>query len=428
MIERYTREVMAKIWTDEYRFKAMLDVEVLACEALAQRGAIPQAALENIKRTARFDVARIQEIEATVKHDVIAFLTAVGENVGPDARFIHVGLTSSDILDTALACQLKAAITLLKNDMSQLLIVLKEKALRYKNTAMIGRTHGIHAEPITFGLKLALWYEDMQRNLERLSGMESRVCVGKLSGAVGTFANIDPFVEEYVCKKLGIGFDPVSTQIVQRDRHAEYMTTLALIAGCLEKCATELRNLQRTDILEVEESFAKGQKGSSAMPHKKNPITSEQITGLSRLVRSNAVASLENIALWHERDISHSSVERVIIPDSSILVDYMLAKFTELMKNLVVHEDQMRKNLYTTQGLFFSQRLMLALVEKGMAREEAYRIVQKNSMECWEKKILFKDLVARDLEVTQHISPKELDTIFDVDYYLRHVDAIFGRI
>ena len=419
---------MAKIWADETKFQKMLEIEIYACEILSEKGKIPAEALKNIKEKAKFDISRIQEIEDVVKHDVIAFLTAVGENVGEDSRFIHMGLTSSDILDTATGAMMKEAIALLRRDIEEVLAVLKAKALEYKNLPMIGRTHGIHAEPMTFGLKLALWYSDMERNLERLNEMEKRVAVGKISGAVGTFANLDPFVEEYVCKKMGLSNAKISTQVIQRDRHAEYLTTLALIAGTIEKAATELRNLQRTDIREVEENFSKGQKGSSAMPHKKNPITSEQMTGLSRVIRSNAIAGMEDIALWHERDISHSSVERIIMPDSSILLDYILQKFKNVVSNLVVYEDNMFANLYKTQGLFFSQRLMLALVDKGISREDAYHFVQRNSLKSWDIKRPLKDLVLEDKEIMQIISTDELDKIFSLDYFLRNVNGIFDRL
>jgi adenylosuccinate lyase len=428
MISRYSREQMAKIWTEENKLKIMLDIEIFACEILSEKGKIPKPSLENIKKKAKFDIKRVKEIEETVKHDVIAFLTAVGENVGEDSRFIHMGLTSSDVLDTALGVMMKESITLLKKDVEEVLEVLKVSAKKYKDIPMIGRTHGIHAEPMTFGLKIALWYSDMTRNLERLNELEKRVAIGKISGAVGTFANIEPYIEEYVCKKLGLTPAKIATQVVQRDRHAEYLNTLAVIAGCLEKCAVELRNLQRTDIREVEESFSKGQKGSSAMPHKKNPITSEQITGLSRIIRSNAIAGMENIALWHERDISHSSAERIILPDSSILLDYILQKFKNIVSNLVIYEDNMTSNLNKTGGLFYSQRLMLALVNKGLSREKSYEIVQKNSMMSWDKKIPLKDLVTKDCDVTNILDKKEIDDVFDIKFYLRNIDFIFERL
>ncbi len=428
MIERYSRKEMTSIWSDEYKFQKMLEIEIFACEILFQKGRIPSESLKNIKDKAKFDIKRIKEIEEVVKHDVIAFLTAVGENVGEDSRFIHVGLTSSDILDTALGAIMKKSIAILRKDLEELLGVLKIKALEFKNLPMIGRTHGIHAEPMTFGLKILLWYSDMTRNLERLNEIEKRVAVGKISGAVGTFANLEPFVEEYVCEKMSLKPAAISTQVIQRDRHAEYLNTLALIAGTVEKIATELRNLQRTDIREVEENFSKGQKGSSAMPHKKNPITSEQLTGLSRIIRSNALAGMENIALWHERDISHSSVERIILPDSSILLDYILNKLKNLVENLVVYKDNMEANLYKTQGLFFSQRLMLGLVGKGISREDAYSFVQRNSLKSWDIKRPLKELVLDDKDITNLLSKSELDEIFSLDFYLRNIDEIFRRV
>ncbi|MFC1566487.1 adenylosuccinate lyase [bacterium] len=428
MIKRYTREEMAKFWTDEYRFQKMLDVEIAACEVLCAKGKIPKESLKNIRDNAKFDVKRIREIEETVKHDVIAFLTAVAENVGSDSRFIHMGLTSSDVLDTGMGLIFKESIDLIEQDLLMLIDVLAKRAKEFKNLPMVGRTHGIHAEPMTFGLKLALWYSDMNRNLERLHEMKKRVCVGKISGAVGTFASLDPDVEEAVCKKLGLDNAKISTQVIQRDRHAEYLNLLALIAGSIEKCAVELRNLQRTDIREAEEKFTKGQKGSSAMPHKKNPITGEQITGLCRVIRSNAISGMENIALWHERDISHSSVERVILPDSSVLLDYVLTKLTKLISNLVVYEDNMQANLYKTQGLFFSQRLMLLIVAKGVSREDSYVMVQRNSMKSWDEKKPLKDFVLADEEIMNLLSKDEIDTVFSLDYFLRNIDKIFARL
>ncbi|MDR0675912.1 MAG: adenylosuccinate lyase [Elusimicrobiota bacterium] len=428
MIARYSRKEMARIWTEEYKFQKMLEVEIFACEILSKKGIIPENSLKNIKEKAKFDIVRIREIEEVVKHDVIAFLTAVGENIGEDSRFIHIGLTSSDVLDTAQGAILKESIKILRKDIIELLGIFKEKAIEYKMLPMIGRTHGIHAEPMTFGLKLALWYSDMERNLERLNEMEKRVAVGKISGAVGTFANLEPFVEEYVCEKMGIANAKISTQVLQRDRHAEYLTTLALIAGTVEKIATEFRNLQRTDIREIEESFSKGQKGSSAMPHKKNPITSEQLTGLARIIRSNSIAGLENIALWHERDISHSSVERIILPDSSILLDYILQKLKTIISNMIIYKENMNKNLSKTQGLFFSQRLMLSLVGKGISREKAYQLVQKNSLESWDTQNSLKELVLKDIDIMSILNEKELDEIFSLDYYLRNIDEIFKRV
>ncbi|MCP4481645.1 MAG: adenylosuccinate lyase [bacterium] len=428
MISRYSRPEMSKLWTEEYKLKKMLEAEIYACEILAEKGKIPQASLANIKKNASFEIKRVKEIEETTKHDVIAFLTAVAENVGEDSRFIHMGLTSSDVLDTALGAMMKESIALLRTDIKEILEVLKKRALEFKNIPMIGRTHGIHAEPMTFGLKLALWYSDMTRNLERLDEMEKRVTIGKISGAVGTFSSLDPFVEEYVCKKMGLTPANISTQVLQRDRHAEYLNTLALIAGTIEKASTELRNLQRTDIREVEENFSKGQKGSSAMPHKKNPISSENMTGLARVIRANAVVGMENIALWHERDISHSSAERVVLPDSSILLDYILQRFKRVVGNLVIYEETMQKNMFKTQGLFFSQRLMLALVEKGITREDAYVLVQKNSMKSWDKQEPLKNLVLNDKDIMNLISEKELSSVFSIDHYLRNVDKIYQRL
>ena len=367
MIERYTRKEMGKIWEPENRFKKWLDVEIAACEAWAELGEIPKSAVKNIKEKADFDIKRIDEIEAVVKHDVIAFLTSVSEFVGPDSRYIHKGMTSSDVLDTSLALLLKEAGDLIIKDIKSLMAVIKKRAFEHKDTVMIGRSHGIHAEPITFGLKMALWYEEMKRNLERMKRARDVISYGKISGAVGTFANIPPFVEEYVCRKLGLKPAPVSTQIIQRDRHAEYFTTLAMIASSVEKFAVEIRHLQRTEVLEVEEPFTKGQKGSSAMPHKRNPVLSENLTGLARLVRGYANAAMENIPLWHERDISHSSVERVIAPDAAILVDFMLNRFTGLIKDLNVYPENMKKNLDKMKGLIHTQRDLLSSTEKDVS-------------------------------------------------------------
>jgi len=385
MIERYTRREMAKIWEPENKFRKWLQVEILACEAWARLGKIPQKALNNIKAKADFDIKRIDEIEKTVKHDVISFLTAVAEFVGPDSRHIHRGLTSSDILDTSLAILLREAADLIITDIRKLMDAIKKRAFEHKDTLMVGRSHGIHAEPITFGLKMALWHEEMRRNLARMERAREIISYGKLSGAVGTFANIPPSIEEYVCKKLGLKPAPVSTQVVQRDRHAEYFTTLAIIATSIEKIAVEIRHLQRTEVLEAEEPFTEGQKGSSAMPHKRNPVLSENLTGLARLVRGYANAAMENIPLWHERDISHSSVERVIAPDATILIDFMLARLTGLIRDLVVYPGNMKANLNKLKGLIFSQGVLLALTEKGVIRENAYQIVQRNAMKVWRK-------------------------------------------
>ena len=383
MIPRYTRPEMGRIWTDENKFKKWLQIEILACEALAEMGEIPPEALREIKEKARFDIDRISELEKVTKHDVVAFLTAVGENVGEASRYIHFGLTSSDILDTSLALLLKQASELLIEDIHKLLSTLKEKAFTYKDTIMIGRSHGIHAEPITFGLKMALWYDEMRRNLTRMERAKEAISYGKISGAVGTFAHVPPFVEEYVCRNCGLKPARISTQIIQRDHHAEFFTTLAVIASSIEKFALEIRHLQRTEVLEAEEFFTKGQKGSSAMPHKRNPILSENLCGLARMVRANSLAALENIPLWHERDISHSSVERVIAPDSTILVDYMLYRLTNVIGNLLVYPENMVKNLEKTQGLIFSEKLMLELTKRKISREDAYSLVQRNAMMVW---------------------------------------------
>lgn len=427
MIERYTLPEMARIWDEENKLRKWLEIEIYACEAWAELGKIPPEALAEIKEKAAFDINRVKEIEATVRHDVIAFLTAVAERVGEASKYIHLGMTSSDILDTALALQMREAADQLLRRLQDLREVLVAKAREHKFTLMMGRTHGIHAEPTTFGLKMALWVMEVERNRERLLQAREMISVGKISGAVGTFANVDPFVEEYVCRKLGLKPAPVSTQIIQRDRHAQYLTTLAVIASSLEKMATEIRNLQRTDILEVEEPFARGQKGSSAMPHKRNPIMCERVAGLARVVRGHALAALENVALWHERDLTHSSVERVIIPDSTILLDYMLAKFTEIMAGLNVYPENMKRNLEKTHGLIFSQRVLLALVDKGLLREKAYALVQRHALEAWREGVSFKELLLQDPEITAYLSPPEIEELFDYKYHLKHVDYIFRR-
>jgi adenylosuccinate lyase len=419
---------MGTIWSEQNKFSIWLEIELLACEAQAKQGVIPEEAVGVIREKAAFDVERILEIEEEVKHDVIAFLTNVAEHVGPESRFIHLGMTSSDVLDTALAVQMKQSGELLLQGMDKLAEVLKRQAQRYKTTIMVGRTHGIHAEPTTFGLKLALWYEETRRNIERLQRAVKSVAAGKISGAVGTYEHLEPDVEAYVCSKLGLVPDPVSTQVVQRDRHAEFMSTLAVIGASLEKFSTEIRHLQKTEVLEAEEFFSKGQKGSSAMPHKRNPIVCERITGLARILRSNAIAALENVALWHERDISHSSVERVIIPDSCILLDYMLAKMTDVIEKVLVYPDAMLRNLNRTNGLIASQSVLLALTKKGVSREDAYRIVQRNAMRTWEDGTPFHDLLVLDKEVTNVLSEKEIDDLFDLNRSVRHVDTIFKRI
>ena len=428
MIERYTRPEMGAIWEPHNRFAKWLEVEVLVCEAMAQEGMIPQKSLDTIKEKADFSIDRIQEIEEEVKHDMIAFLTNVEEYVGPDARFVHLGLTSSDILDTALALQLKEAMLMIIDDVHNLLAVLKERAFEHKNTVMIGRSHGIHAEPITFGLKLAVWYSEMKRNLNRLEQALDVIGYGKISGAVGTFANIPPQIEKYVCDHLGLKPAAISTQIIQRDRYAQYFTALAILAGSIEKIAVEIRHLQRTEVGEVEEAFAAGQKGSSAMPHKKNPIGSENISGLARLVRSYALAAMENMPLWHERDISHSSVERVIAPDSTILIDYMLNRLTRMLKNLVVYSKTMAENLETLKGLIFSQQVLLALIAKGCARQHAYSLVQRVSLQAWHGEESFKELLGGDPDIQKYLDKIEIEEIFSLNYHLRHVEEIFARV
>lgn len=427
MIERYTLPEMKAIWSQENKYRKWLDVEICACEALAEKGVIPAEALREIKEKAGFTVERIEEIEEVTNHDVIAFLTCVAEHVGDASKYIHLGLTSSDVVDTALAVQIKEAGEQILKRMERLREVLLDKAGEHRYTIMIGRTHGIHAEPTTFGLKMLLWVAETERNIERLKRAITTISAGKISGAVGTYANIDPDVEAYVCAKLGLQPARVSTQVLQRDRHAEFMTTLAVAGSSLEKFATEIRNLQRTDILEAEEYFKKGQKGSSAMPHKRNPITTERISGMARILRGNALAAMENVTLWHERDISHSSVERVIIPDSTTVLDYMLYKFTNIMENLIVYPENMKKNLDRTHGLVFSQRVLLALVDKGLTRERAYELVQRNAMRSWHTGTGFQQLLLDDREVMQFITAGEIKDLFDYNYHLKHVDEIYSR-
>ena len=419
---------MASIWEPENKFKIWLKVEVLACEALAKRGEIPRTALKDIQEKSDFRVERIDEIEREVRHDVIAFLTCVAEYVGNSARYMHVGMTSSDVLDTALAVQLKQASTLILKELKAFQGALKTQALRHKMTPTMGRSHGIHAEPLTFGLKVANWYEEVGRNIERVKRARQSISYGQISGAVGTFACIHPEVEEYVCSKLGLKPAPVSTQIIQRDRHAEFFTTLAIVAGTIDKIATEIRHLQRTEVLEVEEFFSSGQKGSSAMPHKRNPVVSEQMCGLARIVRSNAFAALENMPLWHERDISHSSVERVIGPDSTILIHYMLRKMTSMIERLIVYPENMMRNLKKTEGLIFSQSVLLALVDKGITREEAYKLVQKNAMQSWTKGKDFLTLLKKDKKIGVLLKKNEIEKIFNLKAQFKSVDIIFKRI
>ena len=428
MIPRYTRHEMGRLWDIEAKYQKWLDVEIAVCEAWAELGEIPKDDLREIKKRAQFDVKRIDEIEKVVKHDVIAFLTSVAQSLGPEARFIHKGLTSSDILDTALALLMRDASDLIMKDIRELMDVLKKQAHKYKDTPVMGRSHGVHAEPMTFGLKFALWFEDMTRNLGRMKRAKEVISVGKLSGAVGTFSNIPPIIEEKVCKKLGLRPEPVATQVVQRDRHAEYLTTLALIAASVEKIATEIRHLQRSEVLEVEEPFMAGQKGSSAMPHKRNPVGCENLSGLARLVRTNALAAIENVALWHERDISHSSVERVIVPDSTILVDYMLNRLTGILSGLQVYPDRMKENMARSYGLYNSQNVLIRLTEKGMTREEAYTIVQRNAMASWKKKKEFKGLLLKDRDVRKFLSAGDINDIFDLKYYIRNISFIYDRV
>ena len=418
---------MAAVWTEEHKLRTWLKIELLACEAWAKLGKIPAEAIEVITQKADFSPERVAEIEKITHHDVIAFLTAVAEYVGPESRFIHLGLTSSDMLDTALAVNLCEASDIIIEDIEKLLEVLKRKALEHKDTVMIGRSHGVHAEPITFGLKMALWYTETGRNLERIRRAKETIGCGQISGAVGTFANIDPAVEQYVCARLGLKPAPVSSQIIQRDRHAEFLTTLAIIASSLDKFATEIRHLQRTEVLEAEEFFEKGQKGSSAMPHKRNPIRSENVSGLARVIRANAMAALENIALWHERDISHSSVERVIIPDSCMLLDFMLARMTDVIDKLLVYPDNMRKNLEKTKGMTSSEAILLELVGKGLTREEAYKLVQRNAMKVWEDGADFREALLSDTEISSRLTEEELESCFDLKHHLRFVDEIFQR-
>ncbi|SDF42733.1 adenylosuccinate lyase [Sporolituus thermophilus] len=427
MIKRYTFPEMGRIWTDENEFQTMLDIEIYACEAMAELGQIPAEAVPIIRERAKFSVERIREIEKETRHDILAFLQAVAENVGDEAKYIHMGLTSSDVKDTALGYMMKQAADIIIADLEKLREVLRRRAAEHKYTVMIGRTHGIHAEPVTLGLKFALWLDETERNIERVKRARAAVAVGKLSGAVGTYANIDPRVEAYVCEKMGLTPAKLATQVIQRDRHAEFLTTLAVVASSLDKFATEIRNLQRTDIREVEEYFHPGQKGSSAMPHKRNPITCERVSGLARLVRSNAMAALENVALWHERDISHSSVERVILPDSTILVDYMLRIFTDIVDKLLVYPEAMLANMNKTGGLIFSQRVLLALVNKGVAREEAYRWVQRNAMARWLEGQDFKTNIINDPDIKKYLSPEEIADCFDYRHHLRHVDTIMAR-
>jgi len=428
MIPRYTRPEMGRIWTDENKFQKWLEVEIATAEVEAEAGLIPKSAARAIRRKARFDVQRIQEIEKTVKHDVIAFTTNVADNVGREGRYVHHGLTSNDVVDTAQALLVREASQLLLAGLQRLGEILKKRAFEFKDTPMIGRTHGIHAEPITFGCKIAIWYAENQRNTERLAYAAEQMRVGKISGAVGTYTHLPPAIEKKICVRLGLRPAPASSQVIQRDRHAFYLCTLAVIAASLEKIALEVRGLQRTEVREVEEYFSPEQKGSSAMPHKRNPVTAEQICGLARVVRANAQAALENVAHWHERDISHSSVERVILPDSTILADYLLAKTANLVETMFVYPDRMRENLDLLKGLIFSGQLLLDLVEKGASREEAYLWVQRNAMQVWETHEDFRTLAERDADIRRYLTPTEIARVFKVERYLKHVDEIFKRV
>ena len=429
MIERYTLPEMGELWTETYKLKTWLQVEIAVCEAQAELGAIPEAAVEEIKAKANFDPKRVLEIEAEVRHDMIAFLTNVNEYVGDAGRYIHLGLTSSDVLDTALALQLVASVNIILERLEQLSQAIRYQAQKHRNTVMIGRSHGIHAEPITFGFKLAGWLAEVFRNRDRLVHLRRQIAVGKISGAVGTYANIDPKVEAIATQKLGLQPDTASTQVISRDRHAEYVQQFALLGATLERFAVEIRNLQRTDVLEVEEFFSKGQKGSSAMPHKRNPIRSERLTGMARILRGHAVAALENVALWHERDISHSSVERVILPDVCILTHFMLVEITDLVKNLLVYPENMERNMNLYGGVVFSQRVLLTLVEKGMSREEAYSIVQSCAHEAWNRpEGNFHSLIAKDARVTSQLTPEEIEGCFDPQHHLKHLDEIYQRL
>lgn len=428
MIERYSLPEMNAVWQDEFKFKTMLEIELFALEAFAKQRKIPKDVPARVRTKARFNLKEIKKIEKKTQHDIVAFVTNVTRFIGADAKYFHLGLTSSDLLDTTLGVQLSAASDILIKDINRLLAVLARQAVKYKDMVCIGRTHGVHAEPMTFGLKLALWYDESKRNLQRLEQAKVEVSVGKISGAVGTYANVGPEVEAYICKKLNLKPAKISTQIIQRDIYAQYMATVAIVGASLEKFALEIRHLQRTEVREAEEPFGKGQKGSSAMPHKRNPVICERICGLARLLRGNAHAAVENIALWHERDISHSSVERLILPDSTLVLDYMLHKFIEVVEGLSVYPENMLRNLVLTKGLIFSQRVLLNLMDKGLVRTQAYDLVQRWAMKSWQENLDFKQLLLQDKEVSRYLSEKELDDIFDLDYYLRNVDKIFKQV
>ena len=428
MIPRYSRENLVKIWKPENKLKIWLDIEILACEAQQKIGLLPKKSLDIIKKKASFQIKKIDKIEKEVKHDVIAFLTNLSENIGVDARFIHQGMTSSDVLDTCLSIQLKQSCGIIKKELSELIKILKKKSIQHKNTQCIGRSHGIYAEPTTFGLKLLTTYTEFQRNYERLIEAEKDISICAISGAVGTFANIDPFIEKYVAKKLKLKIEPISTQIIPRDRHAFLFSVLGLIASSIENIATEIRHLQRSEVREVEEYFSKNQKGSSAMPHKRNPVLSENLTGLSRMIRASVIPMMENITLWHERDISHSSVERITCPDTLILLDFSLSRLKEIIKKLVINKKRMKKNLFDTKGLFNSQRVLLLLIKKGQTRENAYKSVQKVAMNSWEKNESFEKLLIKDIEIRKYLTEKDIKNIFNLDYHYKNVDFIFKRV
>lgn len=429
MITRYSRPEMTAIWTEENKFNAWLKVEILSCEAWSKLGVIPEEDVKKLWEEASFNVDRIYEIEQETRHDVVAFTRAVSETIpGDEKKWVHYGLTSTDVVDTALSYLLLQANEIIERDLVNFIEILKEKAQEHKYTVMMGRTHGVHAEPTTFGLKLGLWYEEMKRNLERFQNARKRIAFGKISGAVGTYANIDPFVEKYVCENLGLQAAPISTQTLQRDRHAEYMATLALIATSIDKFATEIRGLQKSETREVEEPFGKGQKGSSAMPHKRNPIGCENMSGLSRVIRGHMISAYENVPLWHERDISHSSVERVILPDATILLNYMLNRFMNIVKNLTVFPENMKRNMERTFGLIYSQRVMLKLIDKGLAREAAYDTVQPRAMQAWNEQRSFREIIEADEKVSSLLSKEEIDDCFNYNWHLKHVDTIFDRL
>lgn len=428
MIERYTLSKMGNVWSEKHKMDIMLKIEILACEAMTKLGMIPKPAMEKIRKKAKFDIDEVKRIEEKTKHDVVAFIVNVGENLGPESRYLHMGLTSSDLLDTSLSVQCLEASDILIADVKKLLNVLKEKIKKYKDTVCVARTHGVHAEPMTFGLKLAVWYDEMRRNLERLEQARENIRVGKLSGAVGTYANIDPFVEEYVCEKLDLKPSNIANQIIQRDHHCFFLMVLALVGSSLNKFATEIRLLQKTEVLEVEEPFFKGQIGSSAMPHKRNPIVCERVCGMSRVLRGNVQVAFEDMTLWHERDISHSSAERMILPDSTIILNYILTKFTSVLEGLLVYPKNMIVSLTKTRGLIHSQRVLLELMKKGLTRDEAYEIIQHCAMQVWQETSDFKDVLYRDRKVRKHLSTNEIDACFDIKYYIRHRDKIFKKV